>query len=70
MTQGDSVEIDWTTDQAVQLHLHGYDIVLDLDPHGPGVMRVQASLTGRFPIAAHGPGWRHAPLAWLEVQPR
>lgn len=70
--QGDTAEIRWVSDQAVQLHLHGYDVELTLSPSIPAVMRLQATMTGRFPIAVHRAGAerRHKPVAYLEVHPR
>lgn len=30
VTQGDDVELRWTTDSAAELHLHGYNVRADL----------------------------------------
>jgi hypothetical protein len=74
VTQGDMVELQWTTDQPVRLHLHGYDIELAVTPSKVAVMRVRVGATGRFPIAAHGvdegKDKSHRPIAYLEVHPR
>jgi hypothetical protein len=74
VTQGDRVEMQWTTDQPVRLHLHGYDVELAVTPEAIAVMRVRADATGRFPIAAHDDGEgkdkSHRPVAYLEVHPR
>ena len=74
VTQGDRVEMQWTTDQPVRLHLHGYDIELAVNPNTAAVMRVRVDATGRFPIAAHGDSdskdKSHRPIAYLEVHPR
>ncbi len=68
VTEGEEVQIDWTTDKAVQLHLHGYDIEARAEP-GRGVsMTFQAHTAGRFPIAAHGAA--HGTVIYLEVYPR
>jgi hypothetical protein len=74
VTQGDRVEMQWTTDQPVRLHLHGFDVELAVTPNASAVMRVRADATGRFPIAAHGDSEgrdkSHRPIAYLEVHPR
>ncbi|MES2152376.1 MAG: hypothetical protein V4508_21565 [Pseudomonadota bacterium] len=71
--QGDSVRINFTCDEAARLHLHGYDVLLALQPGRTGQMRVQADALGRFPVAAHGFGSGHqheVTLIYLEVQPK
>ncbi len=68
VTQGDRVVLNWTTDEAVELHLHGYDISLKVAPGTPAAMTVEAKFAGRFPISGHGFG--HHGLAYLEVHPR
>jgi len=69
--QGDDVTLRWTTDKALTLHLHGYDIEQRLTPHKPVQMRFTARATGRFPIEthAHGRGGERT-LAYVEVHPR
>jgi FtsP/CotA-like multicopper oxidase with cupredoxin domain len=69
--QGDDVTLRWTTDAALAIHLHGYDLERKLAP-GPSVsMRFTAKATGRFPIEvhAHGPGGDRT-LGYVEVHPR
>ena len=66
---GDRVEIRWTTDEAVELHLHGYDIRLGVTPGTPGTMSFDAHATGRFPVGVHGSGG-HGNIFYLEVHPR
>lgn len=71
VTEGDRVELRWTTDEAVELHLHGYDIRLDLNPGAPRTMTFEAHATGRFPVGIHGSGGHgHGALLYLEVHPR
>ncbi len=79
VTQGESAELRWTTDEVANIHLHGYDIELSLTPGTVTVMTVDARATGRFPITSHGfgggPGQghtehHHSPLLYLEVYPR
>ena len=77
--QGDTVVIDWRSDEAASLHLHGYNIMLALKAGEPGQMRLQAGTPGRFAMTAHGFGeqagkhGRHqkeSALAYLEVLPK
>jgi FtsP/CotA-like multicopper oxidase with cupredoxin domain len=76
--KGDSVEIVLTADEAAELHLHGYDILLTLTPNEPGKMKFTANIAGRFPLEAHrfgdgthgGRSRSQQPLIYLEVQPR
>ncbi len=73
--QGDVIELAWTADKAVTLHLHGYDIELSVMPHTPGIMAFTARATGRFAITQHGSlghqtDHEHETLAYLEVYPR
>jgi hypothetical protein len=69
--QGDEVTLRWTTDKALAIHLHGYDIEMPLSPAAPVEMRFTARASGRFPVEihAHGRGG-HRVLAHVEVHPR
>jgi hypothetical protein len=64
----DSVEIDWSTDQRAIVHLHGYDILVTVDPGQTQKMAFVANATGRFPIELHEQ--QHKVLIYLEVHPR
>ena len=71
VSQGDAVTLRWTSDRALTLHLHGYDIEQRLVPATPAAMTFTARATGRFAIEIHaGPGEREATLGYLEVHPR
>jgi len=78
VSQGDMVEIVLTGDEAAELHLHGYDLKLDLEPNVPGTIRFTAKIAGRFPLEAHRFGTASAsgrhrsagPLLYVEVHPR
>jgi len=68
--QGDAVELRWTTDRAITLHLHGYDIESKVAPGKATVMAFKAMLPGRFPVEVHGAGkGPHRPVLYLEVYP-
>jgi hypothetical protein len=69
--QGEDVTLRWTTDRALGIHLHGYDIEMPLSPTAPVSMRFTARASGRFPIEIHARGQgRHRVLAHVEVHPR
>ena len=69
VTQGERVELHWSTDSPLILHLHGYDIEAEVTPHSPAVMRFTAHASGRFPVEHHD-GSGHKSLIYLEVYPR
>jgi len=48
--QGETVELNWTTDEHVSLHLHGYNMALQLPKGAKSKMRVRAKKAGRFPV--------------------
>lgn len=74
--QGDEVRIRWHSDEAVALHVHGYDLLVTLDPGKPLTTLFRARATGRYPVTSHGFGHadghgRHGrALLYVEVQPR
>ena len=75
--QGDHVTLRWSSDRAINLHLHGYDIEKKLEPGSAADMTFHARATGRFPVEIHtskagGGGHSHgeAPLVQVEVHPR
>ena len=71
--QGESVELHWTSDQPVRLHLHGYDIEVAVKPGEPAVTALKALMAGRFSIEKlqDKPGGHHhgGRLLYLEVHP-
>lgn len=73
--QGDSVRIQWMTDEATEVHLHGYNVKTELEPGKPSEMVFEARATGRFAVTSHGFGG-HAhghhdepTLVYVEVHP-
>ncbi len=79
--RGDRVVLRWRADEAVTIHLHGYDLHAELTPAARTDMRFLAGIAGRFPITAHEFGaaprqgtqarhHRETVLLYLEVQPR
>lgn len=75
ISQGEDVELRWTTDEPLDIHLHGYDIEKMLVPGEDAGMNFKAYATGRFPITVHGSPGSHdhgdgeRTLAYLEVYP-
>jgi hypothetical protein len=71
--QGDSVELRWTTDQPIRMHLHGYDVEVAVKPGEPTVTALNARLAGRFSvdkIADKGGGHHHGgKILYFEVYP-
>ena len=75
--KGDKVELRWTSDRRIALHLHGYDIETRVDPGAVAETAFVARATGRYPIHVHVPGvasgarpHADAPLLYIEVHPR
>lgn len=73
VTEGQIVELRWSSDTATELHLHGYDVVARPKPGAPAVMRFKAHATGRYPVTvhghAHGGGHTEKTMLYLEVHP-
>ncbi|MSO54816.1 MAG: hypothetical protein EXQ90_06820 [Rhodospirillales bacterium] len=78
-TQNDTVVLRWRSDEAVRLHLHGYDIEIAVEPSRVAELTIPARATGRFAIEAHGFGEAaratatpagHTTLLYLEIHPR
>ena len=68
--RGDYVELSWSSDREISLHLHGYDIERRVTPQAPVKMEFKAHLAGRFSVSEHGRGDRHGKaLLYLEVYP-
>jgi hypothetical protein len=74
VTQGEKVELVWTTDESASLHLHGYDIEFNVTPLAPTPVAFIAHATGRFPVTSHGfqnqQGHGHDTLLYIEVYPK
>ena len=58
--KGERITIEWRSDSAVELHLHGYDIKTKIIPGTPSTMVFDATITGRFAVKMHaGSGHSH-----------
>jgi hypothetical protein len=68
--QGDEVELRWSSDKPIELHLHGYDIEAKVAPRAPAIMAFKAGIPGRFPVETHGQDkGPHRTVFYLEVYP-
>ena len=74
LTEGQLVKMIWTADAAVELHIHGYDIRIEVSPDVPTEISFLAHATGRFAVTSHGfgdqDGHGHETLAYIEVYPK
>ena len=74
--EGDLVELQWIADEKLTLHLHGYDVTLDLRAGEPGTMGFTAHAAGRYPVAIHRStghkkgGHHKSAVLHVEVHPR
>ena len=67
--KGERVELRWSSDRPILLHLHGYDIERGYAAvAGDDVFR--GELAGRFPVSEHTHGAAPPPrVVYLEVHP-
>ena len=74
--EGDLVELQWIADENLTLHLHGYDVTLELMAGEPGTMGFTAHAAGRYPVAIHRStdhkkgGHHRSAVLHVEVHPR
>ncbi len=67
VVEGDELRIDITTDAADELHLHSYDVYLDIEPGQDNELLVEnADIGGVFELESHSTG---ALLAEISVVP-
>lgn len=72
-TEGEEIVILWTSDTAMELHVHGYDLTVPATPGRPAEMRFPGSIAGRFPVTSHGAAGDapdgHRTLIYIEIYP-
>jgi plastocyanin domain-containing protein len=51
--EGDRVRLRVTSDEPIEIHLHGYDIEREVAPGEPSTLSFEAGLTGRFEMENH-----------------
>jgi hypothetical protein len=71
----DALEIKARSDEPLEIHIHGYDVTLRVQPGAVASVRMGAKLVGRFPVTAHlhgkeGGKASEPTLLYLEVHPR
>jgi hypothetical protein len=71
--QGEAVELRFSSDRPMRLHLHGYDIEIAVKPGEPTVTALNARIAGRFSVeklqdkpSGHQHGGK---VLYLEVHP-
>lgn len=64
--QGDSLMLTLISDHADELHVHGYDLELELKPGEAATLSFEATHTGRFDLELHH---AHLELGAIEVLP-
>ena len=69
VTHEDNVTIHFSSDEIHQLHIHGYDIKVNVGPESHSVVNFKAKATGRFPAEIHGSDGHHK-LFYVEVYPK
>jgi len=73
VVKGDTVILRWHSDEAVELHMHGYDIPLKVEANRLNEMRFNAEVSGRFPVTSHGFSGAHSDdhkaLLYVEIYP-
>lgn len=66
LEKGDRAEIDVTSDEADEAHLHGYDLEEELVPGKTAKFRFKANLEGIYEMELHHHG---TPIARITVKP-
>jgi hypothetical protein len=67
LKRDDQVSLSIVSDRADEVHVHGYDLRLELEPHQPGTLQFVARRTGRFAIELHKGS---AEIGVLEIYPK
>ena len=65
--EGDQVTLRFTADRPRELHLHGYDREVEVEPSEAATLTLEATRTGRFEVEDHDTG---AELGAMVVEPR
>lgn len=67
LERNDAVELTIVSDRADELHVHGYNLHLALQPGKPATLKFTAKRTGRFSFELHPSG---VELGVFEIYPR
>jgi len=65
----EQVELRVRSADAIDIHLHGYDLMIRTRPNEIVTLRFHAKILGRFPLESHATG-KHQVLGYIEVHPR
>ena len=66
----EAVDLRWSTDRALDLHLHGLRIEARAEPDRPAITTVSTRSAGRFAVETHDTAGRHATILYIEIHPR
>jgi hypothetical protein len=69
VTKGEQVKLLFSSDEAGEIHVHGYELEVELDVRKPVPLSFKADIDGKFEIELHAADGEHAPVAELTVQP-
>ena len=61
VSQGENIKLGFVSDMEMEVHLHGYDLKLTVNPNKESVMQFTAEATGRFVITSHADLGSHKP---------
>jgi len=67
VNQGDNVTIKITGDEEEELHVHAYDVSVELIPNEQATLTFSAKMSGRFPFELEK---SKTEIGAIEVQPR
>jgi hypothetical protein len=68
--QGDQVQVRFSSDRPMVLHVHGYELEAKIAPPAPTLLSFKADLPGRFPVHEHREGaGNHRAVLFIEVHP-
>ncbi|WP_223668680.1 hypothetical protein [Kangiella shandongensis] len=70
--QGTSINIEIKSDKNMELHVHGYDIKLDLKAGITAKLSFDAQVAGRFSVTRHDAHGNdsHGALFYIEIYPQ
>ena len=64
--KGDTIRIKVTTDEAGEIHVHGFDLEQEATPSKPASFTFKANIEGRFEVESHA---SNAQIAEISVNP-
>jgi hypothetical protein len=70
LAHGDRIELRWTSNRDMVLHLHGYNLEVRVGPGRDAAMAFVARAAGRFAVETHDPDGRHRAVLYIEIHPK